>query len=89
MTGESMLPSFRDGDYVLLWCWPKRFRVGQCVVVDHPDFGIIIKRVKQVNADLSLVLHGDNAKHSTNSERLGRLEKNAVVGLVIGKVGCP
>jgi phage repressor protein C with HTH and peptisase S24 domain len=75
---RSMLPALRDGGYILVNRWAKRYSVGDMVVARHPASGmLIVKRVgKMAGGMLSLL--GDNRAES---------EDCAVPeGLVLGKV---
>ncbi len=55
--GQSMQPALYAGDFVIvltLWIRPQR---GQLVLVKHPEYGIIVKRVHTVDDDNSLWLY--------------------------------
>ena len=71
--GESMSPALRPGDIV--WLSRRTPRVSDVVVVDHPRFGVIVKRL---GADGQLA--GDGAE-STDEARLGRLADCALLGV--------
>lgn len=44
--GDSMQPSYRDGDYLLIARYRRRRpRPGDDVVFEHPDFGALLKRI--------------------------------------------
>ena len=73
MRGESMSPTLRPGDVV--WLSRRAPRAGSVVVVDHPRFGVIVKRL---GADGRL--SGDGAD-STDADRLGRLTDCTLIGV--------
>lgn len=65
-----MSPSYRDGDYLLTRRYGRRQpRAGDDVVMTHPDFGPILKRVASV-VDGQLRLRGLNLL-SADSSALG------------------
>lgn len=77
-----MLPVLHQGDYVLLLKW--RIKKGDIVVVNHPHFGEIIKRVKSIkNAKVTLI--GDNSS-SVNSEQIGQFSYDDLLGKVLLKL---
>lgn len=79
-----MLPGYCSGDYVLVFRHKRStFRVGDVVIVRHPRFGIIIKRISQCLDDKSLALSGDNVHASTDSHTLGRVSMEQIAGKVI------
>jgi nickel-type superoxide dismutase maturation protease len=83
--GESMTPTLLPGDHLLVvrvpWWWP--LRPGELVALwpsgaDH----LMVKRVAQVGPD-GVVVHGDNARHSTDSRSFGPVPASAIVGRVL------
>lgn len=79
VTGNSMLPTLSDGDFILVQCKPRRIRCGDVIVADHPEFGAIIKRVKH-RLPGAFQLEGDNPQASTSTERIGPVLKSAITG---------
>lgn len=83
VSGSSMLPTLRDGDFVVVvaaWI-DRRCRVGDVVVVDHPTFGRIVKRVAARDGAGRLGLAGDGPD-STSREALGWVSARALLGRV-------
>lgn len=56
--GTSMLPTFHDGESVII-NKTHDVSVGDCVVADSPEYGRIIKRVSQINGN-EVYLTSDN-----------------------------
>ncbi|BES70170.1 hypothetical protein RE428_11880 [Marinobacter nanhaiticus D15-8W] len=84
VTGHSMLPALADGDFVLAFrCARQALEAGDRVVVDHPEFGRIIKRVDRILPGGDLNISGDNPAMSTHSERLGQIPRERVAGKVL------
>jgi len=75
-----MRPALTPGDYLIL-TKARALRAGFVVLVDHPKYGMIVKRVKSVSND-TLVLEGDNRSESTASEDMGLVPLNLVTARV-------
>jgi hypothetical protein len=81
-----MTPTLYQGDYVLCLTWSLfRFRHSQVVVVNHPKYQTIIKRIKRVSYNRGYWLVGDNPQ-STSSQELGFVTQENIVGLVLLKI---
>ena len=81
--GNSMYPTVNDGDYVI--AYNGRFisiNVGDIVIVNHPVYGTIIKRITEIFDDGAIQLAGDNPA-STSSTQLGVLSNKAVIGKML------
>jgi phage repressor protein C with HTH and peptisase S24 domain len=82
-----MVPTFRDGDRVLVRLGvPRRTGVGRVVLIDLPDRPLSVKRLVSVEADGSLWVEGDNPYGSTDSRTLGALPSDSVKGLVLARL---
>ncbi len=82
--GDSMLPSFADGDRLLLarrWRAP---RPGDVVAVNDPrdPRRRLVKRVVATSGD-QVVVHGDHAEASTDSRTFGPVPAAAVTHFVV------
>jgi nickel-type superoxide dismutase maturation protease len=83
VVGASMTPTLYQGDYVLCLTWPLfKSRKSQVVVVNHPRYQKIIKRIKRVSDSRGYWLAGDNPQ-STSSQELGFVTQENIVGWVI------
>ena len=86
VVGASMTPTLYQGDYVLCLTWPLfRFTENQVVVVNHPKYQTIIKRIKRVSGNRGYRLVGDNPQ-STSSQELGLVTHKDIVGWVLLKI---
>ena len=81
--GHSMYPTLKDGDFVFTTSLLP-LRVGSLVVVKHARFDVIVKRVREINAD-GITVIGD-APASTSSEAMGVIRRDEVLGRVIYRV---
>lgn len=80
--GDSMSPTLHHGDYVITRTYLLALRVGDVVVVQHPQFDIIIKRIAAILPH-GLTLQGDNLEASTSSECMGLVSNTRVLGKVV------
>ncbi len=78
-----MAPNFTHNDYVLSFAWRgTRYRPGDVVIVKHPQYRTIIKRIAEINNQGQALLAGDNPA-STSSNSLGWQEQEDLIGKVI------
>ena len=84
-----MSPGFNEGDFVIymrkLTSW-KAYQTLDLVVVDHPQYGIILKRIVAQNAQKQYLLQSDNPKGISSTE-LGLCSDESIKGKVIYHVG--
>lgn len=81
--GDSMLPSLKDGDKVLVRP-PKHLQSGDIVVANHPFRNTtIIKRIREISTSGKLFLRGDNPDESTDSRTFGEIDRKEVLGKAI------
>ena len=81
--GTSMVPTYRDGDYVLsfsLGRW-SHYQCGDVVLVDHATFGRIIKRIYKISTAGIFSMHGDS-DDSSSPEALGIARIESIIGKV-------
>ena len=84
--GDSMLPTLRSGDVVLVDP-DANACVGDIVVVDHPykQSVKLIKRVGSIDANGRYFLIGDDPDSSTDSRILGSIARSDVIGKVVSR----
>ena len=85
--GNSMVPTLEHGDYVI-GRRPSRRRpiqVGDVVVLHHPRYGAMVKRVHQTNTDGSFLVRGDGAA-TTASVDLGNIEQGWISRRVVWRI---
>lgn len=87
VTGESMLPTLKPGDIVLVDigayvdCKPS---IGDIIVAHHPFQRnlSIIKRIADITSDGRLMLQSDNSQVGTDSRSFGTIRMQRVIGRV-------
>lgn len=79
--GESMHPNLSEGDFVVALRALRPLKVGQRVVIDHPRYGILVKRVCRVGEDGRFQCAGDNPA-SVGPDALGWLDRTQLRGVV-------
>lgn len=86
VTGNSLSPSFLNGDFVLVSASKRKrpsFQIGDILVVEHQTLGLIIKRVHANHADTqTLELEGTHPQ-SITSEKIGLVPYQDVLGKVL------
>jgi nickel-type superoxide dismutase maturation protease len=85
--GESMLPTLRSGEKVLLD--PRaRIAVGDIVAADHPfkSKTRLIKRLVSIGPDGRIFLGGDNPAESTDSRSFGTISREQIIGKVVARI---
>jgi nickel-type superoxide dismutase maturation protease len=81
--GDSMLPTLKDGDEVIVKS-TAALQVGDIVVAKHPFRQTpVIKRITKFSTCGKLFLSGDNPQESTDSRSFGGIPAKDVLGKVI------
>lgn len=90
VTGNSMLPTLRDGEDVLVYPVPRSAKIfpGEIVVCRHPHKPKvrIIKRVSEAFYDGSCYVLSDNASEGTDSRSFGVLDRGLILGRVTSRL---
>jgi len=76
-----MIPTLREGQDVLVWCWFINPKIGDIVAI-KVDGREMIKRIHKVD-DRSMFVQGDNEKESIDSRKFGPIKKEQIIGKVI------
>lgn len=86
VTGESLSPVYKQGDYVLLltatW-WLKRLEPGDVVVFRHPQYGVLIKKVSHCDQASDKIEVTGTHPLSVDSRQFGPVPRSWVIGKVL------
>lgn len=83
---NSMIPTIRDGDYVISVGWYGNIRRGDIIVLRHPAGAMrLVKRVERVDAD-SVYVVGDNRTESGDSRNFGAVKRQLLLGKVVAVI---
>jgi nickel-type superoxide dismutase maturation protease len=86
VTGDSLYPAFRQGDFVLISkipFWFNRLRVGEAVVFNHPVYGQMIKQIERILDGGRAVFVVGLDEFSVDSRQFGPVARADLLGKVI------
>jgi len=92
VTGESLSPEYKEGDYVVVTTIPFFFdslKQGDMVVFRHPVYGTMVKRVEQVCSDGQEIFVIGSHPQSVDSRQFGPIPKEWVTGKVLWHIAKP
>jgi len=92
VTGNSLSPFFLSGDYVLIKTYRPAFKniqSGSTIVFNHPDYGLLIKRVLANHPDSEALQVAGNHEDSISSQKLGLIPYSHISGIVIFHIKKP
>lgn len=90
--GDSLVPDFQEGDFVLVSKIPFLFfspRSGQVIAFHMPPYGTLIKRIDQVLADGQAFEVIGTHPHSVDSRQFGPVHRQSLIGRVIWHIPKP
>jgi phage repressor protein C with HTH and peptisase S24 domain len=92
VTGDSLSPEFKEGDYVVVTTIPfflRRLKAGDTIVFQHHSYGTLIKKVLRLVPQSGEVYVIGSQDNSLDSRRLGPIPQDAVRGKVIWHIPQP
>jgi signal peptidase I len=92
VSGDSLLPVYREGDFVLISKIPFFFRSihqGDVVVFQHEVYGTMIKLVQQVDLEKDQIFVVGTREHSVDSRQFGPVRRKDLLGKVIWHIPRP
>ena len=86
INGNSMQPTVSSGDYIVaLKYYFKPIRAGDIVIVNHPQYNEIIKRVKHIDNQGNYWLIGDGAD-SLSTAKMGAICPAQILGKLYWRI---
>ena len=92
VTGDSLLPTYKEGDFVLIAKIPfftSRPKQGDIIVFRHEIYGKMIKKVDRVNGESNELFVVGTHDDSLDSRQLGAVKQKDVIGKVIWHIPKP
>lgn len=92
VSGNSLLPEYREGDFVLVAKIPfflRYIRQGDIIVFDHPVYGLMIKRVDHLVPDKDEIYVIGTHEFSVDSREFGPISWKILIGKVIWHIHQP
>lgn len=86
VTGSSLEPRYREGDFVLVSKIPfyfRQLRPGDVIVFERPPYGMMIKFVEWVASPGNEIYVTGIGARSVDSRQFGPLQRHTVLGKVI------
>jgi len=82
--GRSMEPMLADGT-IALFRRSRGVEQGDVILVEHEEFGVIVKKAAEIAADGQIALVGLSPQ-STSAERLGSVSIAHVLGVLVAPI---
>jgi signal peptidase I len=92
VTGDSLSPLYKEGDFVVITTLPflsRRIRPGDIIVFQHGLYGTLIKIVDRISPEGDEVYVIGASENSLDSRRLGPISRQAIKGKVIWHIAKP
>lgn len=88
--GNSMLPTLKDGDIVLIKPGGN-YSVGNIVLANHPykQSTKILKRITAISKEGLIEISGDNPSESSDSRIFGNIHDREIIGKMVKKLQNP
>ena len=92
ISGNSLTPSYQEGDFVLVSKIPYLFgaiKQGDVIAFRHSEYGTMIKKVQNVSPYGDQINVVGTHEYSVDSKRFGPIHKGDVLGKVIWHIKKP
>jgi len=83
VTGDSLVPDYRNGDYVLVTRLFRKLQQNDMVVFSKDTYGMMIKRVQQVRRNGTEYFVEGTHPDSIDSKHFGPVQRQDVIGKVL------
>ncbi|MFH2039166.1 MAG: S26 family signal peptidase [Chloroflexota bacterium] len=91
ISGESMLPEYKEGDFVIIneiAFFIRHLQIGDVIIFNHPTYGFLIKKIDSVLPEVGFFVSGSH-KNSLDSSKLGLIPISEVKGKVVWHIRKP
>jgi len=92
VTGNSLMPYYQEGDFVLTTKIPflfKSLQRGDIIAFRHPAYGTLIKRVERIDPNTGDVFVLGTHPESIDSRHFGMIPRQDLLGKVIAHIRKP
>jgi len=92
VVGDSLLPEYKEGDFVLVSKIPFVFRrpsPGDVVVFRHPTYGTLIKKIDRVDHGTGMIEVRGTSAASVDSRVFGLVPASSLLGRVLWQITQP
>lgn len=88
VTGNSLSPDYREGDYVMILTVPFLFfKRGNTIVFQHSEYDLMIKKIDRIQADGIYVI--GSHPNSIDSRQFGPVDRRKIIGVVVWHIKKP
>jgi nickel-type superoxide dismutase maturation protease len=92
ITGDSLFPLYKEGDFVIVSKIPfifNRLKVGDVIVFNHSLHGTMIKMINEINQSGDKLRVIGTQEKSIDSRQFGEIDRSSITGKVIMHVRNP
>ena len=92
VTGESLYPLYKEGDFVIVSKIPfvlNRLKIGDVIVFSHTLHGTMIKMINEINQSGEKLRVIGTQENSIDSRQFGEIDRSSITGKVIMHVRNP
>ena len=85
VSGKSMLPEFKNGDFVVITRFPLLFHnlsIADSIIFSHPIYGLLIKYIDDILPNGDVFVKG-SSPDSLDSKKLGIIPFESIKGKVL------
>jgi phage repressor protein C with HTH and peptisase S24 domain len=92
VTGDSLTPEIKQGDFVVIATNPlffRNFKPGDMLVFQHEQYGTMIKKFSHYEGENKKLYLTGNHHHSIDSTHFGAIDRKDLIGKVLWHIPNP